>query len=97
MSTVSDVQLNQAICIVVDAKLVAREFSGLSVKPHQDEPWTYDICHSIDDRFDRHNVPLDELMVRVEDVKLELEAVYGEHAERLFDMPMRIELKEAES
>ncbi len=86
---------NKYFCTIIDAKLAARQFPGLSVEPRQDDPWVYDICHGLDDRFDRKNVPLERLVVQVEDVKLELQAVYGEHGEKLFDMPLHIEIVDA--
>ena len=92
--TMNEVELNKVICTVIDAKLAASEFRGLKVSASQNEPWTYDICHSIDHRCDRHNVPLGELLVQVSDTILELEAFHGEGGERVFDIPLSIEIVE---
>ncbi len=85
----------QFIDTIIDAKLTARSFPGLSVKPSQEDAETWDVTHSIDDRFDRTGVPLDELRVQVENALMELQAVYGEHGEKLLDMPLHIELVDA--
>ncbi len=76
-----DVPFNQAIDTIIDAKLAARSFPGLKVKPSQDDASSWDVVHTYDHRFDRLSVPLEHLVVQVEDVKIELEAVYGEHGE----------------
>ena len=84
----------QTIDVLIDAKLSARSFPGLKVKPNQEDADAFDITHTFDHRFDRMCVPLHALVVQVADVKLELEAVYGEHAENLFNKPFHIEIAE---
>ena len=84
----------QFIDTIIDAKLTARSFPGLSVKPSQDSAETWDVTHNTDHSFDRLAVPLDALRVQVENVLVELQAVYGEHGEKLLDVPLRIELVE---
>ncbi len=66
----------QTIDTIIDAKLTARSFPGLSVKPSQEDAEAWDVTHNTDHSFDRLVVPLDALRVQVENVLVELQGVY---------------------
>ncbi len=51
----------QAIDTIIDAKLTARSFPGLRVKPSQSDAESWDVTHSYNHRFDRVNGLLERL------------------------------------
>jgi hypothetical protein len=84
----------QYIDTVIDAKLAAKAFVGLQVKPREDG--TFDVCHwhPATQDYNRTGVALAHLVPAVNDLVEELQESFGLSGEKLLDLPMHIELIE---
>ncbi len=90
----NNVQLNQTIVIVAEAVSIARTFPGVLIWASTTEEWCYHIS-TPDSRYDRKDVPLEQLRVEAANVVTELQSRFGEHGEGLDDLVLNLRINSA--